>query len=72
MGCLYIKHEDGAIHALRGKAFQRLLRAFRSDCPGPEVTGLVVSGYVGFLSDVGDVLDFEHLTTEVLEKHLTA
>lgn len=59
---VYIRHLSGAIHELRGRALANLVRAFRNGAPGPAVTKLVLSGYSGWLSDSGDVLDFEHLS----------
>jgi hypothetical protein len=61
---IYLKHQNGSIHALSGRAFKKLRTEILAGRGGPEVTALVLSGYYGFLSKSGDVFDFEALTPE--------
>lgn len=67
-GCLFIRHESGANHALRGRKFAKLLSELKAERGGKEITDLVLNGYEGFLGPDGNIWVFEALTVEIMEK----
>lgn len=61
---LYLRHRDGATHALRGAKLAKLLRELKAGRGGPEVTALVASGYVETLGG----LDLSSLEFDPVDK----
>ncbi len=59
---LYIKHSDGALHALTGRKLKKLLSEVKAGRGGVEIAELMDCGYIGFLDDAGNISDFEALT----------
>lgn len=64
MSHIYLQHSSGRMDNLTGRRFRRLRAEIVAGRGGPEVTNLVVSGYQGFLSRSGEVLEFEALAQE--------
>ena len=58
---LFLRHESGATHALRGPRLAKLRREILAGRGGAEVTALVMSGYEGFLGSDGHDWDFSSL-----------
>lgn len=49
---LYLRHVDGATHALRGRRLARLLRELKAGRGGPELLALQLAGYSETLGGV--------------------
>lgn len=53
---LYMKHESGAMHYLKGRRFNKLRSEIYAGRGGSEITALVEAGYEGFLGPDGEFL----------------
>jgi hypothetical protein len=60
---IYLRHADGATHALTGRRLAKLAKAVKEGQGGPEVTALVEAGYTGFLGPDGETWDIDSLAT---------
>lgn len=60
---IFVKHESGALHELKGKAFKALVKTVKAGLAS-EINKLMDNGYVGFLDDSGNVECFDALTFE--------
>lgn len=61
---VYLRHESGATHELKGARFKKLRKEILAGRGGPEVTDLVSSGYVGFMADDGNEYGLEDISPE--------
>lgn len=70
---LFLIHEDGANHILRGPKLVKLLRALESGMGGPEITKLVLNGYHETMGGNSvDSLTFESALDEATGKFKAA
>ncbi len=60
---MYLKHESGAQHELKGRRLAALRREILAGRGGPEVTSYIESGYVGFLDRNGEITALDALDT---------
>jgi hypothetical protein len=61
---LFLRHASGATHLLSKRKAAKLKRELADGRGGPEITNLVLNGYVGFLGPDGQDWDLEALTSE--------
>lgn len=50
---IYLRHESGATHALRGRNLAKLRRAVLDGAAQPEIVRLIDDGYTGWIGDDG-------------------
>jgi len=58
---LFLRHASGATHLLSKRKAYKLKHELAAGRGGPEVTNLVMNGYVGFLGPDGQDWDLEAL-----------
>jgi hypothetical protein len=61
---LFLRHASGATHLLSKRKAAKLKRELAAGRGGPEVTNLVMNGYVAFLGPDGQDWDLEALEPE--------
>jgi hypothetical protein len=58
---LFLRHASGATHLLSKRKAGKLKRELAAGRGGPEITNLVMNGYVGFLGPDGQDWELEAL-----------
>ncbi len=66
---MYIRHESGATHDLKGRAFSKLRSEVLAGRGGPETAALIEQGYHSFNADDGADYSLDALTAVVFGGH---
>ena len=65
---MYLRHESGATHELRGRNFKKLRTAVLAGRGQPEMVKLIENGYSAYLADDGEEYDIDSITTDTFKE----
>jgi hypothetical protein len=64
---IYLRHRSGANHEYSGRRASKLRRELEAGRGGQIITGLLLSGYVGFLGPDGEIWQLEEMKAEHIQ-----